>query len=120
MFYERQNADQELARELFKVLCNNLRQHIEGDTGTGDISDPIQLKEFMYSYATQEFAKKFNFEYKGTDSEPPNKKPGGRVDGYEELLQLKSYPVTREEVEAWMDAEVFKCVYVWPRLQSVI
>lgn len=109
MFYEQQNADQELARELFKVLCNNLRRHIANDQSLGDIADPAKLKEFMLSYSSQEFKKKFGFDYLGKQSTPPNKKPGGKVDAYEELLQVKSYPAVEKEVQEWMDAEVFKC-----------
>ncbi|KAF9450721.1 hypothetical protein P691DRAFT_788671 [Macrolepiota fuliginosa MF-IS2] len=107
MFYECQNADQELAAELFKILCNNLRRHIQGDS-SGDISDPAKLKEFMKEYSIQEWKKAFGFDYQGRQSKPPKMKQGGRVEPYEELLQVKSYPATKQEVEAWMDAEVFR------------
>ena len=110
MFYECQNAEQELAGELFKILCNNLRRHISGNQGLSDVADPATLKQFMLEYSSQEFKKAFGFDYKGKDSTPPNKKEGGKVDGYAELLNIKSYPATEKEVQDWMDAEVFKYV----------
>jgi hypothetical protein len=107
MFYECQNAEKELTQELFKAVCNNLRRHIQGDDGSGDITDMAALKKFMYDYGTQEFQNKFRFAYDGDFSVPPNKKEGGKVRGYEEFLYLDNYPATQDKVEDWMNAEVF-------------
>jgi hypothetical protein len=71
VFYEVQDANTELTETMLKILCNNLRRHIEGDDGgAGDISDPIQLKEYMRQYAIQQWAEEFGFEYQGTNSKP--------------------------------------------------
>jgi hypothetical protein len=107
VFYECDDVDNTISRELYIRLCNNLHRHIEGST-TSDIGDLIQLKKFMHEYATQEFEKKFGFEWKAVGAEPPNKKPTGKAVAYEELMQLSTYPATKNEVQDWMDAEVFK------------
>ena len=109
MFYECQNGEQELAAELFKILCNNLRRQFRGDDGSGDITNPTKLKEFMKEYSMREWKKKFNFEYKGEHSEPPNRTPSGRITAYSKLFQVETYPVSQNVVEPWMeDANIFR------------
>lgn len=115
MFYECQNGEQELTRELFKRLGKNLRRHIPYyHESSDDDADATKLKEFIAGYARQEFKKEFHFNYLGAESSPPKKKVGHRVEAYEKLFEITSHPVEEKEVKDWVDTEVFRFVDTLP------
>lgn len=68
-----------LNKEPFRRLCNELRDLINHPSDVLDRpSDPLALKDYMFQYSKQKFAERFNFEFDGDNSKPPNSKAGGR------------------------------------------
>lgn len=102
--------DQEfLIKELFRRLCNELRELIDHSSGETDgPSDLVALQQYAFEYSKQKFAEQFNFEFEGSHSKPPNSKPGGKVLGYQGLLSLPYFPAKKDVVEHWMDAVLFR------------
>ncbi len=69
-------------------------------------------------YAGIKFRDNFGFTYNGDQSHPPDKKSKGAVRGYSELLHTNIYPTSVQQVEDWLNTEVFKyvsivvCIYI--------
>lgn len=120
MFYECYNAKQEVMFELYAQVGSNLRRHIENNEKLPDIVDPIQLKNYMFEFAKQEFKKVFNFEWDADRKKckPPNTKPGGRVFTFCGSLRVKTCPAKEAVVKGWMDSEVFPCVDTLPFIST--
>ncbi len=64
----------------------------------------------LYEYAGLKFRANFGFAYNGNKSNPPDRKLNGAVRGYQELLHTYISPTSAQEVEHWLDDEVFKYV----------
>ncbi|KAF9445409.1 hypothetical protein P691DRAFT_805710 [Macrolepiota fuliginosa MF-IS2] len=105
MVYELEDAFQAQTRDLFGILGNQLRRQIEQDPGPGDV-DFLTLKEWATEFSMKNFKKRFEFEFKGRQSQPPYKKPNGPVLSFSSFFQLNTYPVTEKEVDNWMEYEV--------------
>ncbi|KAF9452835.1 hypothetical protein P691DRAFT_148528 [Macrolepiota fuliginosa MF-IS2] len=61
----------------------------------------------LSEYAKGQFKQGFGFDYAGDHSEPPDRH-GDRVKGFAELFQTQRHPPPEKDVEAWLDAEVFR------------
>ncbi len=64
----------------------------------------------LQEYAGIKFRANFGFAYNGNQSNPPDRKPNGAVRGYSELLHTNIYPTSVQQVEGWLNAEVFEYV----------
>jgi hypothetical protein len=73
--------------------------------------DLLSLKTMLFEYGSQKFKSNFGFSFEGSQSSPPDRRPGGAVRGYEELMQTTNYPTSVVEVESWLNAEVFLFVF---------
>ncbi|THU92701.1 hypothetical protein K435DRAFT_862200 [Dendrothele bispora CBS 962.96] len=107
MFYEVTTPSVVVARDLFKEMCINLINHIETESSASTTMDLLGLKDFLFTYAKQQFLKAFGFDYNGNHSTPPDK-ISNTVLGYDELLELPSYPPTLVDIQAFINAELFK------------
>ncbi|KAF9445248.1 hypothetical protein P691DRAFT_777713 [Macrolepiota fuliginosa MF-IS2] len=105
MFYEELPASQRATQRLFKILSDKIREGLHQPPSTNN--DLLSLKEMLIEYTSQKFSTSFGFSYNGDQSTPPDQKPGGAVRGYKELLQTGEYPTSTQEVESWLNAEVF-------------
>lgn len=98
-----------LNKEPFRRLCNELRDLINHPSDVLDRpSDPLALKDYMFQYSKQKFAERFNFEFDGDNSKPPNSKAGGLVLGYLGYKASSDFPGTKDAVEHWMNVVLFK------------
>jgi len=112
MFYELDSAEHTLARELYFTLCNNLRVHIHGASGSGP-SDAEALKKFMEDYSKQQFKDSFDYDWNDKETKPPNTKktkvnPDGKFTPFHKVLMLDTYPVNQKDVEEWMNMDLFR------------
>lgn len=107
--YEGRYASDILNEELIKRLTNDLRRRIdnhpeENNSLMGGFAD---LRECIFNYSSQEFAKSFGFEY-SKNAKPPQTRPGGKVAIYEALFNFREFPATKDNVKSWIDAELFE------------
>ncbi|KAF9045159.1 hypothetical protein BJ165DRAFT_138216 [Panaeolus papilionaceus] len=66
------------------------------------------MKDCMFSYAKERWNQVFEFEYKGLQTVPLDKKPKKPVQAFDKLLLLNEAYTSEEDVEKWMNAELFK------------
>jgi hypothetical protein len=64
----------------------------------------------LIEYSTIKFQSSFGFAFNGDNSNPPDRFPNGAVRGYDELLHANAAPVSVQDVEEWLDSEMFLCV----------
>lgn len=91
-----------LETELIRRLCNELHSLTNNPNHAADRTDEEALKDYMFEYSRQKFAKKFNFDFEGKKSKPPNSKTGGTVLGVNRSFITKDFPVTKVDAEAYV------------------
>ncbi|KAF9446666.1 hypothetical protein P691DRAFT_776684 [Macrolepiota fuliginosa MF-IS2] len=103
MIYELEDPFELQTRELFGILGNQLRK--EKEPGSQDIPF-LQLQQWVTDYSKEMFKERFEFEYRGSESQVPDKKIPGPVVPFSSLFRLEKFPATEAEVQNWVVREV--------------
>ncbi|KAF8649232.1 hypothetical protein AX16_005924 [Volvariella volvacea WC 439] len=102
MFYEIYPAEIALARDLLIDLCNDLIEHIEGESSTS--RDVIALQQYLKEYSKKQFQDNFGFDF---DSGTPPDQKGKTVRRFSALCNPTAYPPGADEVTKFMTNELF-------------